>query len=135
MKKKPTCFIVAPFDAAGRRVQETIRRTLEGEGFRVVSPEDIPAAAHIMSAVTEAITEADFLVVDTTRQNPNVMYELGLAHGLRKPTILIQSTEEHSQFPTDLAGWLYVSYDPSNFRQFTSYLSHAVQRFKPQSKS
>jgi predicted nucleotide-binding protein len=135
MKKKPTCFVIAPFDASGRRVQETIRHTLEAQGFRVVSPDLMPAATHVMSAITEAITEADFLVVDITRQNPNVMYELGLAHGMRKPTILIQSTEGTTSFPSDLAGWLYVSYDPSNFRQFTDYLSHAVHRFKSESQS
>ena len=135
MNSMPTCFIVAPPEPAGRGVQDAIRDTLEYEGFRVVSPLAVAGSANVMGSVTEAITDADVLVVDVTRQNPNIMYELGLAHGLRKPTILIRSTEGREAIPFDLAGWLYLSYDPSNFEPFTNYLSHAVRRFKPESKS
>ena len=35
------------------------------------------------------IHTADLIVADLTGLNPNVMYELGIAHGLDKPVIMV----------------------------------------------
>ena len=46
------------------------------------------------------------------------MYELGFAHALRKPTILlIDFKSSDSQLPADLAGFEYFSYDRSDLRR------------------
>ena len=38
------------------------------------------------------------LVAELTSRNPNVLYELGLAHALRKPVVLISSNEDDVPF-------------------------------------
>ena len=38
------------------------------------------------------------LVAELTSRNPNVLYELGLAHALKKPVVLISSNEHDIPF-------------------------------------
>src|SRR5205085_241728 len=66
------------------------------------------------NAVTDAIQEADLIVADVSRKNANVLYELGFAHALRKPTLLLLSTDEKGDMPFDLAGYQMITYDPRN---------------------
>ena len=41
---------------------------------------------------------AKVLVAELTSRNPNVYYELGIAHALQKPVVLISSNEEDVPF-------------------------------------
>jgi nucleoside 2-deoxyribosyltransferase len=45
------------------------------------------------------INQAAFIIADVTGRNPNVMYELGIAHTLGKPVIII--TQEINKIPFD----------------------------------
>jgi hypothetical protein len=122
------CLIIAPFDASGKRVQDTIRRALEEIGVNVARIDDLQAGALLARAITEAIDSSDFIVVDVSRHNPNVLYELGYAHGIKKPTILIASDDAH-KLPTDLMGYLYIAYDKSNLRKLQEQITRAAMRF------
>ena len=74
----------------------------------------------------EAIAAADLVVVDLSSQSPNVYYELGFAHGRRKPTILVTSHEAASNVPTDLQGFLYFAYDGSNLTSLVEQVRRAA---------
>ena len=69
------------------------------------------------------------LVVDITRQNPNVLYELGFAHALRKPSILISTSEVNSSPPSDLAGFQYIVYEPNHLRGLANGVQRAARVF------
>jgi len=49
------------------------------------------------------------VVAELTSRNPNVMYELGLSHGIRKPVILISQTID--DVPFDLRAIRCILYD------------------------
>ena len=63
--------------------------------------------------VRAAIERADLVVADLTGDNPNVMYELGFAHGLRKPVVLLVQAGS-KRVPPPVAGYRYFVYDPSD---------------------
>jgi hypothetical protein len=127
--KRPRSLVIVPFDAAGARVLDSVRRALEEIGVDVFRLDDISAGASWANAVTDAVRSSDFLVVDVTRQNPNVFYELGFAHALRKPTILIASSEGVGALPSDLAGFQYIVYDPGNLRSLVDRVQRAAKTF------
>jgi hypothetical protein len=129
MIRKSRSLIIAPFDAAGARVQDAVRRALEDIGVEVFRFDNIAAGALWANAITDAVRSADFLVVDVTRQNPNVFYELGFAHALRKPTILIASSEGTGALPSDLAGFQYIVYEPGNLRSLVDHVQRAAKGF------
>jgi len=127
--KKTRSLVIAPFDAAGKRVLDAVRRALVDLGVEVFRFDDIAVGAAWANAITDAMRSCDFLVVDVTRKNPNVFYELGFAHALRKPTILIVSSEASDALPSDLAGFQYIVYDPSNLRGLVEHVQRAAKAF------
>lgn len=57
-----------------------------------------------MQDIWKSICEAKIVIADLSDFNPNVMYELGIAHTVGKDTILLhQSSTEEVKFPFDLA--------------------------------
>ncbi len=126
---KATCLIITPFDAAGSRLKDTIQHALDEVGIRTLRMENLHPGAVLANAVTDAIKSADFIVVDVSRQNPNVMYELGYAHALRKPTIIIMDEDVNSPLPSDLQGLLYITYNSDNLRDLRNKIMHNTQRY------
>ena len=47
------------------------------------------------------VRPADFVIADITGRNPNVLYELGIAHTLAKPVMII--SRDAADIPIDLA--------------------------------
>jgi len=101
-----TCFIIGPMgDAATvehdrntrlrRLARDIIRPLLDEErwNLRVETPFDIEQFGVIMDNVIAAIDHADLIIADLTGNNPNVFYELALAHALGIPTILIKEDD------------------------------------------
>jgi len=52
----------------------------------------------ILEKIVTGIHEADLVIADVTDANSNVMYEVGIAHTLAKPTILIAQSINHVPF-------------------------------------
>ena len=52
------------------------------------------------------------LVAELTNKNPNVFYELGLAHALAKPVVLVSETE--SDNPFDIRHIRVIFYDKND---------------------
>ncbi|MGI8991723.1 MAG: nucleoside 2-deoxyribosyltransferase [Bryobacteraceae bacterium] len=111
----PQVFVIAPFNPEGRSVQDTVRRAVEEAGFGVVQHRDeFRPGAEMTSNILDGIRQADLVIADVSRQNPNVLYEVGFAHALRKPTILLFNIKSDYNLPTDLAGLQYIAYDLVN---------------------
>lgn len=129
MTRRTRSLVIAPLDAAGARVLDAVRRALTDIGVEVFRFDNIAAGASWANAITDAVRSADFVVVDVTRQNPNVFYELGFAHALRKPTILLTSSEATGALPSDLAGFQYIVYEPDNLRSLVDHVQRAAKGF------
>jgi len=126
---KKRTLLIAPFTNTEGEVRETVRKGLQDLGLEVVRFDQLPAGAQSANAFIDAVRTSDFIVADMTEKNPNVYYELGIAHGLRKPTILIVSYRSNDSIPSDLSGFQYVVYDPENLDALSHSLKNAAQAF------
>jgi hypothetical protein len=70
---------------------------------------DIFGTGKIMDQIWSGIMAAKVLVAELTSRNPNVFYELGLAHALQKPVVLISSNGD--DVPFDLKHIRVIYYD------------------------
>src|SRR5262249_2110004 len=70
-------------------------------GVRAVRGDDLFTPTDILDDIWQAIHEADFVIADITERNPNVLYELGLAHALAKPVLIISRNAK--DIPIDLS--------------------------------
>jgi hypothetical protein len=60
-------------------------------GITAVRGDDQPLTVPLLQKIADYIRQADVVVADCSGRNPNVFYELGLAHALDKPVVLITS--------------------------------------------
>ena len=63
----------------------------------------------IMGDVWTAINGCKFAIADCTGRNPNVFYELGIAHTLGKPVVLM--TQNMDDVPFDLQQFRVIVYE------------------------
>lgn len=84
-----TCFVMQPFGGhLGTYYESIFKPAIQQAGLVPVrADDDIFATGKIMDQVWRGIRQAKVLVAELTSKNPNVFYELGLAHALEKPVI------------------------------------------------
>lgn len=83
-------FVIMPFAQEFDDVYILgIREVAEKLGLVVERADDIQRNENIMSIVCSGIKEADLIIGETTSRNANCFYEIGYAHAIGKPTILI----------------------------------------------
>jgi hypothetical protein len=75
--------------------------------------------------VRSTIQKADVIVADCTGRNPNVMYELGLAHAFERKVVLLTS-DPIETIPTDLRQFEFVKYERSDHITFLQKLDGAL---------
>ncbi len=67
----------------------------------------------IVDQIWLGIHSAKVLVAELTGRNSNVFYELGLAHALQKPVVLVSSNEDDVPFDVQHIRVIYYNvYDP-----------------------
>lgn len=71
--------------------------------------DEIAKPGKITDQIIQHIIDADLIIADVTGSNPNVMYELGFAHALKKATVILN--QEIHQSPFDIAGFRQILYD------------------------
>lgn len=106
-----SCFVMQPFAAPlGDYYEKIYRPAIEKAGLRPVRADaEIFATGKIMDQVWTGINAAKVLVAELTSRNPNVFYELGLAHAMNKPVVLVSAKEE--DVPFDLQHIRVIYYD------------------------
>lgn len=91
-----------------------VKEPLEGLGVSCERVEELDFAGDIVKKIFEIIGEATLIVADMSGRNPNVFYEVGYAHGLGKPVVLL--TEKVDDIPFDLKGQRHIIYGRSIVR-------------------
>lgn len=87
-----------------------IKPVFENLGFLCYRADDIKHSGVIDIPMYENILKADFVLADISTLNPNVLYELGIRHAVRKSTTLIIAEKELT-YPFDLNHILIDSYE------------------------
>ena len=106
----PSVFVLMPFEKRFDAVYlDFIKNVLEEEGFEVRRADDIHSQQNILKDIIQSIRGANLIVADLTSSNPNVYYELGIAHALGRPVIhMVQSPIE--DVPFDLRSYRLIAY-------------------------
>ncbi|MFU2164850.1 hypothetical protein ACMZ6Z_08730 [Streptococcus pluranimalium] len=119
VKKK--VFVIMPFQNEFFEVYEMLKSKFS-EDFEFTNAGDEGNQQNILMDIIQPIYEADIVVADLTGLNPNVMYELGLAHSFNKKTIVI-TKDDLSQLPFDLKQYRAKDYD-THFLRFEELLNY-----------
>jgi hypothetical protein len=83
-----TCFVMMPFGGwFDRYYQEIYVPAIKEAGLEPVRADELFSTGSVVEQIWEQITKAKVLLADLTDKNPNVFYELGLAHAAIKPVV------------------------------------------------
>lgn len=107
-------FVLMPFTEELTRIYSAIiKPSVEVPKFGLVCrrADDVKSNKAIIQDIWKSLCEARLVIADLSGLNPNVMYELGMAHTLGKETILIYQRAADVRFPFDLAHIRRIEYD------------------------
>jgi nucleoside 2-deoxyribosyltransferase len=79
-----------------------------------------------MQSVWEGINRAGIVIADMTERNPNVFYELGIAHTLGKPVVMITQSMEFVPFDLKHLRCLVYDYKPAKISRFEEALRRTI---------
>ncbi len=99
---KPKAFVITQFSSPYNEVYaEVIKNVCNELNVDVLRIDESMSSGLIISDIVQAIEKSAFVIADISPTNANVFYEVGYAHGINKPTILI--AERNTKLPFDLS--------------------------------
>lgn len=124
-------FVVMPFAREMQPVFERIQALAQGLGLSVKRGDDFFTPRPVMEDVWAALHVARMIVADCTGRNPNVFYEIGLAHAIGRHTILISRAID--DVPFDLRHLRVILYEPTSpgLDNLAANLEKAIRGLQP----
>jgi len=109
--KSDSCFVMMPFSAPhGTYYEKIYKPAVEKAGLQAIKADDeIFGTGKIIEQIWQGINLSKVLIAELTTKNANVFYELGIAHTLKKPVVLVSSNEH--DVPFDLQHIRVIYYD------------------------
>lgn len=124
--KPRTCFVIMPFGGWFDQYYLTIfKPAIKGAGLEPHRADDLYRPSSIVNDIWSYTKDAQVILADLTGKNPNVFYELGLAHALAKPVVMV--TELMEDIPFDLRGLRVIVYE-KNEPDWGSRLREKIQQ-------
>lgn len=105
----PKAFVLMPFAESFTSIYtDFLEPALESCGFEVARADNAINAQNVLKDIVQGISESHLVIADLTESNINVYYELGVAHALNKPVILI--TQDVDDMPFDIRSYRVILY-------------------------
>ena len=110
-----TCFVIMPFakafDPVFRLIQASLGTTL---GFSCTRTDELLGGGNIIEDILRGIAKSEIVLPDLSGRNPNVYYELGLAHMSKPVEKVILLSQELDSIPFDLRQYRNLVYSRSS---------------------
>jgi hypothetical protein len=92
-------FVLMPFSSEFKEIYtDCIQPTIEEHGIKCFRADDIFHNQPIVEVIWQNINRAAVIVADLTSRNPNVFYEVGIAHTLGKEVVLLSQSLDDVPF-------------------------------------
>lgn len=116
-------FVLMPFSESLEGVyRDHIRGVTDALGLTCLRGDDFFSVESVMKDIWDAIRASRGVIADCTGRNPNVFYEMGIAHVLGKPVILITQNEEDVPFDLRHRRFIQYAYTPPGMKAFEELL-------------
>lgn len=127
MTKQKYCFVAMPFLPELNFFFLYLKRYLEENyGLNIERGNAGILTKPLMEKIREQILKADLIIGDVTGSNPNVFYELGLAHANNKP-VLFLTQEPPDNAPVDIRQFEFIQYDLGRHEDLLSKVDNAIR--------
>jgi len=107
-----TCLM--PFHPNFDKIYNRIIRATKVSDFNCHRSDDVYKSGDIMRYTIELILKSQIVIGVLDGRNPNVFYEVGIAHSIGKTVILVAEEKAKSQVPFDLQQHRFIFYKSLN---------------------
>jgi len=122
-------FVIMPFDDNFTSFYDDhLKEIAQKMGYIVKRGDDFFSKRAIMSDVWSAIVNAELIIADCSNRNPNVFYELGIAHTLDKPVIMIAQNVEDIPFDIRHLRVIIYEYTLQGMKRFEKDLTDGIEK-------
>lgn len=125
--RRRVCFVIMPFIPELHYFYLYLKHYLEQQHGILCERADAQVLTKpILDKIVDYIRNADVIIADISGRNPNVFYELGLAHAYDKSVILI-TKDAANEVPSDVRHFEFVPYDLARHVEFLERLDNALR--------
>lgn len=112
---KKSVFVIMSFNdqESESAYLEVVRPICEASGMDVIRADEINSNQVIYDDILQGIRRADIVIADISGKNPNVMYELGIAHSIKQQSTIMLTHDEFTEAPFDIKHFRIISYTDS----------------------
>ncbi|RGE66113.1 hypothetical protein [Anaerotruncus colihominis] len=120
------CFVIMPFgDLFDELYKKVYAPAIEAMGLEPLRADEIYNNRPIIDDINQSIYHAAIVLADVTGRNPNVNYELGIAHALKKEVVILAASPD--DVPSDYRHIRYIGYDRTGI-DWNRKLSKDIQK-------
>jgi hypothetical protein len=123
-------FIVMPFAGEYQGVYAAMKEACARSNVDHVRADEIDRPGPIITQIFESVSAADCIIAEVSSKNPNVYYEIGLAHCVEKPAILVARNDRLSELPFDIRHNRVIAFDPNDPDSLVAPLKNALNVVK-----
>ena len=116
------CFVISPIGKEGTKQHTEFKEVLEyiikpafdesDYKFSILRADDINRTGSFIKDILENLYSSHIVIADLTGQNPNVFYELGIAHTSKPSSVVYLLSQSMEFIPYDLQHLRCIEYKP-----------------------
>lgn len=107
---RPKAFVAMQFsDPYNEVYRDAVEPLVREIGFDPLRIDDVHGPGIIINDIRNSLSESSIVIAEISERNPNVFYELGVAHALGKPTVLLAA--KGSSLPFDVGPHRCIFYE------------------------
>lgn len=118
--------VLMPFNSRFDKQYATFREVCDSVGMVCHRSDERHNPGNLLSQIIEMILKSQIIVALIDGKNPNVFYEIGIAHSIGKPVIIVASKAKMDDIPQDIIPERMLIYD--NLSDLKIKLSKALKQ-------
>lgn len=123
-----TAMCLMPFHKTFEKVFSTIKSSCQSSGFHCMRSDDVFVSGNILRHTVLMILKSELLIAVMDGRNPNVAYEIGIAHALGKTVLLVADSSKFGDIPVNLKSNRFVLYN--NYNDLQNKLQSVLSSLK-----
>ncbi len=112
-------FVLTPFHPDFQQLYDSVNGVCRAVGLTCMRGDEEHVSGVLLAHILKLIVRARLIIAIVDGRNPNVFYELGVAHSLNKPVLIV--AKSHEDVPFDVRNTRIIFY--TNVEQLSSLLT------------
>jgi hypothetical protein len=127
-KQTADLFVLMPFAAGLKPIYDShLKKVAKKLKLSIRRGDDIFSAHPVMEDIWADIHASRLMIADCTGRNANVFYEIGIAHTVGKPVILITQSKDDIPFDVKHVRFIEYVYSPPGMIAFGKNLERTIK--------